>query len=138
MSLLKEEVFLEPIIVKINTPKIRTIKKKSKSYKIILDIEKISQEDSMGRYQINWSDKSGSFLDTSLIPFKIKDGRNIYTSSIIHDIPKNTYYGTLYLTSHNKIPIKIYGYKIFNVPDNKFLMEKLNKYSQKFPHLAKD
>ena len=138
MSLLKEEVFDKAIVVKVDTPKIRVIQNNSKSYKIILDVEKIGKEDAMGRYQINWSDKHGGFVGTSLIPFEVKDGRHIYTSNIIQNIPKNAYTGVFYLTSHDKIPIKIYGYKIFSMPNGKFLMEKLNTYGKKFPHLAKD
>jgi hypothetical protein len=137
MSLLKEEVFDEAIVVKVDTPQIRVIQNNSKSYKIILDVEKIGKERAMGRYQINWSDKHGGFIGTSLLPFEVKDGRHIYTSNIIQNIPKNAYSGVFYLTAHDKIPIKIYAYKIFSIPNGKFLMEKLNTYGEKFPYLAK-
>ena len=138
MSLLKEEVFSEPIVVKVDTPQTRVIKNNSKSYKIILDVEKIGNENAMGRYQINWSDKNGGFVGTSLMPFKVKNGRNTYTSNIIKDIPENAKTGIFYLTSHSKVNIKIYGYKIFGLKENNFLKKELLKYNKKFPHLSKD
>ena len=137
MSLLKEEVFQEPMVVTVETPEIRVINHNSKAYKIILDVEKISNEDTQARYQINWIDESGGFIGTSLIPFKLEKGRHTYESETIKNIPKNAAKGVFYLTSHDKIAVKIYGYKIFSLSNGDFLENKLNEYGKKFPHLAR-
>jgi hypothetical protein len=137
MSLLKEEVFQEPMVVTVETPKIRVINHNSKAYKIILDVEKISNEDTQARYQINWNNKGGSFIGTSLIPFKLEKGRHTYESETIKNIPKNAAKGVFYLTSHDKVAVKIYGYKIFSLSNGDFLENKLNEYGKKFPHIAR-
>lgn len=137
MSLLKEEVFQEPMVVTVETPEIRVINHNSKAYKIILDVEKISNEDTQARYQINWIDESGGFIGTSLIPFKLEKGRHTYESDTIKNIPKNAAKGVFYLTSHDKVAVKIYGYKIFSLSNGDFLENKLNEYGKKIPHLAR-
>ena len=137
-KLLSEENFNIPVEVNVENPKTIEIKNNSKYYKIDLDVEKIDKRNVLGRYQINWYDSNNNFLGTSLTPFEIRDGRNIYNSYKIENIPQNAEKGLFYLTSHDKVPIRIYGYKIFGEPNSEYLSKILNKYNKKFPHLTKD
>jgi len=134
----KKETFISPIIVKVDTPQTRVIENPGKSYKIIFDAQKVESGNAMGRFQINWIDKNGGFLGTSLIPFELKNERSAYQSDTIENIPKNAATGIFYLTSHDTVPIKIYGYEILYIPNNNLLRNELNNYDKKFPHLSKD
>jgi hypothetical protein len=130
------EHFEKAHIVNVSEPEIKVFKKESSEYKIVLEIGN-SIENSMGRFQINWSDENGNFLGTSLIPFELHLGRDTYTSPILQDIPKKATNGILYLTSHDNKKIMLYRYTLLQKNSRNFLDNALEKYNNKLPHLAR-
>lgn len=140
-TIIKTNTFKTPIIVTVDKPKVVIFDNTAKFYKIELEIEKVPNKNkiSYGRQQIRWLDKDGNLVGSMLDGFLLRDGKHIYQSGTISDIPKNAKIGELYLTGHSpNVPLKFYSYKLLGIGDNSsFLEKRLVKYGKKFPYLSK-
>lgn len=138
---IKTNTFKTPIIVTVDKPKVVLFDNTAKSYKIELEIGKVSNENqnSYGRHQIRWLDKDGNLVGLTLDVFLVRAGKNMYRSNTISDIPENAKIGELYLTGHKpNVPLKIYSYKLLGMGSKSgFLEKRLAEYGKKFPGLSK-
>lgn len=130
-KIMLEHSFDIPIIVDVEKPKIIQFSHKiATSYRISIDAMPIPNKPTIGRFQINWLDQKGNLLEASILPFELKDKRNIYESNTIVNIPTKAVTGELYLTSHSLEKIKIFGYKL-EKQSKCYIDKELTEYGQK-------
>lgn len=130
-----EEKFDEPLIVSANNTQTRRLDIKSNKYQIEFDVENI-QNNSSGRFQINWHDENNKFLGASISTYEVKDDIKVYHSGTIDNIPPKTKYGIFYINAHQG-EIKIHSFKIFAEEKSDFLNNLLNEYNKKLPYLSR-
>jgi len=107
----------------------------SDNYIIELELEPSVGNES--RFQISWLDTKRRLIKNTLIPFKLDDGKKIYQSRLISDVPKNAKYGILFVTSHDEKPIIVYAYRLLAITKDKTIYSLEQQYGERFPHIAK-
>lgn len=134
-----DQQYPEPLRVNSLNPQVIPFKNISDQYQIDLELAVEESLGEMGRWQINWMDNADQFISTSLVPFRLDQGRKHYRSDVIKDVPINAVVGLLYLTSHDKNYVYVYSVKLTsnarvkaNVVD-----EILKQYGKKWPYLVK-
>ncbi|WP_337098193.1 hypothetical protein [Paenibacillus sp. YIM B09110] len=127
--------YQEPLHVNANNPVVIPFENQYSDYKIDLEIEG-DDKGEVGRWQINWMNKSGVMITTSLVPFEVKRGNHHYIN-IVTDVPKNASSGLLYLNSHTEESIKIHSVKLSAnaKTGNHILDQVLERYNRKWPYL---
>jgi hypothetical protein len=134
-DVLRSEIFKRPVAVTAEKPETREFANEYKAYKIIIEAEKTHDDESSGRFQINWADGKGSF---AIFLFKLHKGRNIYTSPIIEDTSAGAKKGVLFLVSHDETPILIHSYRLVGLKrKSTFLQKALDIYDKTWPYLSK-
>lgn len=126
-DILVDENFIQPIIVSAIKPETRRFSVSSSKYQIQIKSEKKDNIPTLGRFQINWLDKDGKFIDTAISTYELKDGINNYSSSLIENIPVNAKFGEFYINSHNN-EIKVYSFKLLYFKESNFLDNILDYY----------
>lgn len=119
-----ENVFDNPLIVDVAAPKSEIFSNNFKAYKIQIEAEPMSKNDNTyGRFQINWLNEKGDFIGTSISIFKLDEKQKKYISHEIVDMPIGTVSGQLFLTSHSEDKIKVFAFKLIGIKTNKLINE---------------
>ncbi len=104
-----------------------------------LDLEiKAEKPDKTARCKINWNDGSGRLIDTTILRFKPGLVKTHVQFTCLKPPSKNVKYCTLFLTSRDSTPIKIYSFKLFGISTPpSFLDEQLDDYNRnKYRHFS--
>jgi len=130
------EDYKSPVIVTIDKHETRQFDNHYRQYRIIIEADKVTPGNADGRFQINWVN-NGKYQCCSIEVFKLKEGRNTYSSEIIKEIPPHADRGVLFLTSHDHNPIQIHSFKLIGISKkNDYLSNELSIYNKKWPHLS--
>lgn len=112
MITISEEKYNEPITSSVIAPYVYTFDATEELYYVTQDIENTSEVDVEMRFQINWIDSVGEFIDTSLYTYNIPGGVRTEKVSIGIEKPSDAVIGQLYITPHSDRLINIWGYNL--------------------------
>lgn len=130
-EIIHQEKLEKPEISKTSKPIIYKLNKSYDKYQITQDIENASDKNIEMRFQINWHNNEGKFLDTSLSIYTLKPGRNVNTSKIIPHYSRAAY-GIVYITTNNDEEVLVHGYRIDGYESKgKYLTKELDMYKNR-------
>ena len=111
LEIITEENFSYPKISQTSIPITTTINNEWEYYIITQEIENKNRTPITMRFQINWYDKDGKFLDTNINTFIVNNEKGVFISEPINKNEKAKY-GVVYFTTHNDEEVLLYGYKV--------------------------
>lgn len=133
MITVNEEKYKEPITSSVEAPYVYTFDATEEVYYVTQDVENSSEVDVEMRFQINWINNVGEFIDTSLYTYNIPRGVRIEKVSIGIKKPSDAVVGQLYITPHSDRLINIWGYDLKAKDNHDYItVESKHFYDRKY------
>jgi hypothetical protein len=127
-NLLASESYNSYEIVNVTKSITRPIANRDDQYVIEIEMEPDDvKQTPWARWQINWLDGRGAFIDAAFTPFPIDARRKAYVSPCIMP-PKAAHSGVVYITSNNETRIRIHRFSVTGKRTSNLVNDEIDVY----------